>query len=323
MCTYCMWNILFSTKSNNIDSNWLTHTLKTKPSPAAPLPALPERSQDQTKPCCSSPCFTRTISRPNQALLLLSLLYQDDLKTKPSPAAPLPALPGRSQDQTKPCCSSPCFTRTISRPNQALLLLSLLYQDDLKTKPSPAAPLPALPGRSQDQTKPCCSSPCFTRTISRPNQALLLLSLLYQDDLKTKPSPAAPLPALPGRSQDQTKPCCSSPCFTRTISRPNQACCSSPCFTRTISRPNQALLLLSLLYQNDLKTKPSPAAPLPALPGRSQDQTKPCCSSPCFTRTISRPNQALLLLSLLYQDDLKTKPSPAAPLPALPGRSQD
>ncbi len=35
-------------------------------------------------------------------------------------------------------------------------------------------------------------------------------------------------------------------------------------------------------------------------------ETKPCCSSPC-----------------LYQDDLKTKPSPAAPLPALPGRSQD
>ncbi len=175
---------------------------------------------------------------------------------------------GRSQDQT-------------------LLLLSLLYQNDLKTKP-------------------CCSSPCFTRTISRPNQAQLLLSLLYQNDLKTKPSPAAPLPALPGRSQDQTKPCC-----------------SFPCFTRTISRPNQALLLLSLLYQNDLKTKPSPAAPFPALPGRSQDQTKPCCSSPCFTRTISRPNQALLLRSLLYQDDLKTKPSPAAPLPALPGRSQD
>ncbi len=127
---------------------------------------------------------------------------QNDLKTKPSPAAPLPALPGRSQDQTKPCCSFPCFTRTISRPNQALLLLSLLYQNDLKTKPSPAAPLPALPGRSQDQTKPCCSSPCFTRTISRLNQALLLLSLLYQDDLKTKPSPAAPFPALPERSQD-------------------------------------------------------------------------------------------------------------------------
>ncbi len=262
--------------------------LKTKPSPAAPLPALPGRSQDQTKPCCSSPCFTRTISRPNQALLLLSLLYQDDLKTKPNPAAPLPALPGRSQDQTKPCCSSPCFTRMISRPNQALLLLSLLYQDDLKTKPSPAAPLPALPGRSQDQTKPCCSFPSFTRTISRPNQALLLLSQLYQDDLKTKPSPAAPFTALPGRCQDQTKPCS-----------------SSPCFTRTISRLNQALLLLSLLYQDD------------------QDQTKPCCSSPCFTRTISRPNQALLLLSLLYQDDLKTKPSPAAPFPALPGRSQD
>ncbi len=176
------------------------------------------------------------ISRLNQALLLLSLLYQDDLKTKPSPAAPLPALPERSQDQTKPCCSSPCFTRTISRPNQALLLLSLLYQDDLKTKPSPAAPLPALPERSQDQTKPCCSSPCFTRTISRLNQALLLLSLLHQDDLKTKPSPAAPLPALPERSQDQTKPCC-----------------FFPCFTRTISRLNQALLLLS------------------ALPGRSQD----------------------------------------------------
>ncbi len=227
------------------------------------------------------------------ALLLLSLLYQDDLKTKPSPAAPLPALPERSQDQTKPCCSFPCFTRTISRPNQALLLLSLLYQDDLKTKPSPAAPFPALPGRSQDQTKPCCSFPCFTRTISRPNQALLLLSLLYQNDLKTKPSPAAPLPALPERSQDQTKPCC-----------------SSPCFTRTISRPNQALLLLSLLYQNDLKTKPSPAAPFLALPERSQDQTKPCCSFPCFTRTISRPNQALLLLSLLYQDDLQTKPNP-------------
>ncbi len=240
----------------------------------------------ETKPCCSFPCFTRTISRLNRALLLLSLLHQDDLKTKPSPAAPLPASPGRSQDQTKPCCSFPCFTRTISRPNQALLLLSLLHQDDLKTKPSPAAPLPALPGRSQDQTKPCCSFPCFTRTISRPNQALLLLSLLYQDDLKTKPSPAAPFPALPGRSQDQTKPCC-----------------SFPCFTRTISRPNQALLLLSLLYQDDLKTKPSPAAPFPALPERSQDQTKPCCSSPCFTRTISRPNQALLLLSLLYQDD--------------------
>ncbi len=176
------------------------------------------------------------ISRPNQALLLLSLLYQDNLKTKPSPAASFPALPERSQDQTKPCCSSPCFTRTITRPNQALLLLSLLYQNDLKTKPSPAAPLPALPGRSQDQTKPCCFFPCFTRTISRLNQALLLLS------------------ALPGRSQDQTKPCC-----------------SSPCFTRTISRPNQALLLLSLLYQNDLKTKPSPAASFPALPGRSQD----------------------------------------------------
>ncbi len=144
-----------------------------RPNPAAPLPALPGRSQDQTKPNCSFPCFTRTISRPNQALLLLSLLYQDDLKTKPSPAAPLPALPGRSQDQTKPCCSSPCFTRTISRPNQALLLLSLLYQDYLKTKPSPAAPFTALPGRSQDQTKPCCSSPCFTRTISRLKQALL------------------------------------------------------------------------------------------------------------------------------------------------------
>ncbi len=243
----------------------------------------------ETKPCCSFPCVTRTISRLNQALLLLpcvtrtssrlnqallllSLLHQDDLKTKPSPAAPLPALPGRISRLTKPCCSSPCFTRTISRPNQALLLLSLLYQNDLKTKPSPAAPLPALPERSQDQTKPCCSSPCFTRTISRPNQALLLLS-----------------PALPGRSQDQTKPCC-----------------SSPCFTRTISRLNQALLLLSLLYQDDLKTKPSP-----------------CCSSPCFTRTISRLNQALLLLSLLYQDDLKTKLSPAAPFPALPGRSQD
>ncbi len=104
--------------------------------------------------------------------------------------------------ETKPCCSSPCFTRTISRLNQTLLLLSLLYQNDLKTKPNPAAPLPALPGRSQDQTKPCCSSPCFTRTISRPNQALLLLSLLYQNDLKTKPSPAAPFPALPERSQD-------------------------------------------------------------------------------------------------------------------------
>ncbi len=271
-----------------------------------PLPALPGRSQDQTKPCCSSPCFTRTISRLNQALLLLSLLYQNDLKTKPSPAAPLPALPERSQDQT-------------------LLLLSLLYQDDLKTKPSPAAPLPAstgrlsrhkralaaplpaLPGRSQDQTKPCCSSPCFTRTISRPNQALLLLSLLYQNDLRTisRPNPAAPLPALPEWSQDQTKPCCSSPCFTRTISRLNQALLLLSLLYQTISRPNQALLLL------------------PALPERSQDQTKPCCSSPCFTRTISRPNQALLLLSLLYQDDLKTKPSPAAPLPALPGQSQD